>query len=49
VGQLHALVADQYFFLPSNANFVALSAVTDGIPYFLRRARQLGRFGSSNA
>jgi hypothetical protein len=45
VGQLHALVADQYFFLPSNANFVALSAVTDGIPYFLQDQRPGGFLG----
>lgn len=45
VGQLHALVADQYFFLPSNANFSALGAVTDGIPYFLQDQRPGGFLG----
>jgi hypothetical protein len=45
VGQLHALAADQYFFQPSSANFLALGAVTDGIPYFLQDQRPGGFLG----
>ena len=45
VGQLHALVANEYFFQPSNATFSALSAVTHGIPYFLQDQRPGGFLG----
>jgi hypothetical protein len=45
VGQLHALASDEYFFLPSNVNYSALGAVTDGIPYFLQDQRPGGFLG----
>src|SRR4051794_25927753 len=45
VGQLHALVADQYLFRPSHAKFSALAAVTNGIPYLLQDQRPGGFLG----
>jgi hypothetical protein len=45
LGQLHALASDEYFFLPSNSNYSALGAVTDGIPYFLHDQRPSGFLG----
>lgn len=45
VGQLHALAADQFFFLPCNSTFSARRAVTDGLPYFLQDQRPGGFLG----